>query len=52
MYKCKCMQVSSNQVICMEVHQRPGMGDLHICEGTIDAEAYVGVFERHMLPSR
>ena len=28
------------------------MGDLHICEGTIDAEAYVGILERHMLPSR
>ena len=23
----------------------------HICEGTIDLEAYVGVLERHMLPS-
>ena len=30
----------------------PCMGDLHICEGTIDAEAYVGILERHMLPSR
>ena len=29
-----------------------GMGDLHICEGTIDAEAYVGILERYMLPSR
>ena len=29
-----------------------GMGDLHICEGTIDAEAYVGILERHVLPSR
>ena len=28
------------------------MGDLHICEGTIDAEAYVRILERHMLPSR
>ena len=33
---------------CISVH---GMGDLHICEGTIDAEAYVGILERHMLPS-
>ena len=31
---------------CISVH---GMGDLHICEGTIDAEAYVGILERHML---
>ena len=29
-----------------------GMGDLHICEGTIDVEAYVGILERYMLPSR
>ena len=28
------------------------MGDLHICEGTIDVEAFVGILERHMLPSR
>ena len=26
------------------------MGDLHICEGTTDAEAYVGILERYMLP--
>ena len=29
-----------------------GMGDQHICEGTIDAMAYVGILERHMLQSR
>ena len=34
---------------CISAH---GMGDLHICEGTIDVEAYVGILERHMLPSR
>ena len=34
---------------CISAH---GIGDLHICEGTIDAEAYVGILERHMLPSR
>ena len=34
---------------CISAH---GMGDLHICEGTIDAEAYVGILESHMLPSR
>ena len=28
-----------------------GMGDLHICEGTINSE-YVQVWEQHMLPSR
>ena len=25
------------------------MGDLHICEGITDAEAYVGISERQML---
>ena len=34
---------------CISAH---GMGDLHICEGTIDAETYVGILERHMLLSR
>ena len=29
-----------------------GTGDLHIREGTIDAEAYVGTLERRMLLSR
>ena len=29
-----------------------GICDLHICEGTIDAEAYVGILERHLLLSR
>ena len=24
------------------------MGDLHICEATIDSEAYVGILERHI----
>ena len=28
------------------------LGDLHICEDTIDEEAYVGILERQMLPSR
>ena len=27
---------------CISAH---GMGDPHICEGTIDAEAYVGILE-------
>ena len=26
-------------------------GDLHICEGTINAKGYVGILERYMLPS-
>ena len=34
---------------CISAH---GMGDMHICEGTHDAQAYVGILERHMLPSR
>ena len=34
---------------CISAH---GMGDLHICDGTIDAEVYLGILERRMLPSR
>ena len=33
---------------CISAHS---LGDLHIYEGTIDAEAYVGILEKHMLPS-
>lgn len=29
-----------------------GMGNLHICKGTINAERYIEVLEQHMLPSR
>ncbi len=29
-----------------------GMGDCHMCEGTIDMEAYIGILQRHILPSR
>ena len=29
-----------------------GMGNLHICEGTINAERYIQVLEQHMLPSK
>ena len=33
---------------CISAH---GMGDLHICEGTIDAEAYADIFlRRHRVP--
>ncbi|KAL6463867.1 hypothetical protein MHYP_G00282580 [Metynnis hypsauchen] len=28
------------------------MGNLHICEGTINAERYIQVLEQHMLPSK
>lgn len=28
------------------------MGNLHICEVTINAEMYIQVLEQHMLPSR
>ena len=34
---------------CISAH---GVGDLHICEGSTYAEAYVGILERRMLPSR
>ena len=34
---------------CIRAH---AMGDLHICEGIIDAKAFVRILERHMLPSR
>ena len=30
---------------CISAH---GRGELHICEGTTDAEAYVGILERHI----
>lgn len=26
--------------------------DLHICEGTIDTQRYIGILKRHMLPSK
>ncbi len=29
-----------------------GMGDWDMCEGTIDMEAYTGIEQRHILPSR
>ena len=29
-----------------------GIGNLHICEGTINAERYIQVLEQHMLPSK
>jgi len=32
---------------CISVHD---MADVHMCEGTIDAEVDVGILERHMLP--
>ena len=35
----------------MGVHQHPTTWVICICEGTIDAEAYVGILEIHMLPS-
>ncbi len=28
------------------------MSDLHMYEGTIDMEAYTGIVQRHILPSR
>ena len=45
-----CKKTASGMVRgCISAH---GMGDLHICEGTIDVEAYVGILERHMLLTR
>ena len=35
--------------VCVSAH---GMGNLHICEGTINAERYIQVVEQHMLPSK
>ncbi len=29
-----------------------GMGNLHVLEGTVNAERYIKVLEQHMLPSR
>ncbi len=29
-----------------------GMGDWHMCKGTIDMEAYTGIVQRYILPSR
>uniref|UniRef100_A0AAR2KV54 Tc1-like transposase DDE domain-containing protein n=1 Tax=Pygocentrus nattereri TaxID=42514 RepID=A0AAR2KV54_PYGNA len=34
---------------CVSAHD---MGNLHICEGTINAERYIQVLEQHMLPSK
>ena len=34
---------------CISAH---GMGDLHICEGTIHAEANLGILERYVLSLR
>jgi len=28
------------------------MGDLNMCEGTTEVEAYIGIVQRHLLPSR
>ena len=34
---------------CISSH---GMGDLHFCEGNINAEKYIQILEQHMLPSK
>ena len=34
---------------CVSAH---GMGNLHICEGTINAERYIQVLEQHIVPSK
>ena len=42
------VQKPATVMVFISVH---GMGDLHICEGTIDAEAYVGILERRITKS-
>ena len=47
-YQCKVQKPASVMVWgCVSGH---GMGNLHICEGTINAERYIQVLEQHMLP--
>ena len=49
-YQCKVQKPASVMVWgCVSAH---GMGNLHICEGTINAERYIQVLEQHMLPSK
>ena len=49
-YQQKVQKPASVMVLgCISAHS---MGDLHICEGTINAETFVAILERHMLPSR
>ena len=49
-YRCKGQNPSSVMVWgCISAQ---GMGNLHICEGTINAERYIQVLEQHMLPSK
>ena len=43
---------SAKTSLCEGEHQCSRYRYLHISEGTIDAKAYVGILERHMLPSR
>ena len=45
---------SSKANICdgMGVVSARGMGNLHICEGDVNAERYIQVLEQHMLPSK
>ena len=49
-YRCKVQKPASVMVWgCISAQ---GMGNLHICEGTINAERYIQVLEQHMLPSK
>ncbi len=49
-YQCKVQKPASVMVWgCVSAH---GMGNLHICEGTINAERYIQVLEQYMLPSK
>ena len=48
-YQCKVQKPAFVMVWgCVSAH---GMGNLHICEGTINAERYTQVLEQHMLPT-
>lgn len=35
--------------VCVSAHD---MGNLQICDGTVNAERYIQVLEQHMLPSK
>ncbi len=47
-------QLVSKANVChgMGVQQSKRTGDWDVCEGTIDMEAYIGIVQRHILPSR
>ncbi len=46
----RCKKLTS--VMVWGCSRANGMGDWDMCEGTIDMEAYTGIEQRHILPSR